>query len=78
MDRRYCNKRPVGEKWSDLIFPIEKAPGKDFRLWNDSLDSIAPRGIPMHRLGRRRAKGHKTCNDEDDFWESEEAPATLF
>ena len=78
LDRRYRNKRPIREKWSDLIFPIEKPPGKDFRLWNDALDSIAPRGIPTHRLGRRKAKGHKIWNTDDDFQEPEEAPATLF
>jgi hypothetical protein len=78
LDRRYCNKRPIGEKWSDLIFPIEKPPGKDFRLWNNALNNIAPRGIPTHRLGRRRAKGHKIWNNEDDFRDLEEPPATFF
>jgi hypothetical protein len=76
--QRYRNKRAAGEKWSDLIFPIEKPPGKDFRLWNDAIDSIAPRGIPLCRLGERTAKGHKVWPNDDDFRELEEEPPTLF
>ena len=75
--RRYRSKRTSEERWSDLIFPIEKPPGKDFRLWNDALDSIAPRGIPRHRLGARITKGHKIWPD-DDFSEQEEDKPTLF
>ena len=76
--RRYRTKRPAGEMWTDLIFPNEKPPGKDFRLWNDAIDCIAPRGIPKHRLGRRMVKGHKIWSHADDFRELGEEPLTLF
>ncbi len=78
LDRRYQTKRPVGEKWSDLIFPNKKPPGKDFRLWTDAIDCIAPRGIPKHRLGDRIVKGHKTWPNDNDFCEREEESPTLF
>ena len=76
--RRYRTKRPIGEKWSDLIFPNEKPPGKDLRLWNDAIDCIAPRGIPKRRLGRRTVKGHKIWPHADEFRERDEVPPTLF
>ena len=78
LDRKYRAKRSHEEKWSELIFPLENPPGKDFRLWNDALDCIAPRGIPKHRLGRRTNKGHKTWPYEDGYREIPDEPATQF
>ncbi len=30
LDRQYRIKQPDGDRWSSLIFPNEKPPGKDF------------------------------------------------
>ena len=78
LDRRYHNKRPHGEKWSNLIFLNEKHTGKDFHLWNKVLDSIAPRGIPKHRLGEWIARGHKIWLQDDDYHDIAAESPTLF
>jgi hypothetical protein len=47
LDRKYLTKRPTGAKWSQLIFPQEMPPVRDFPLWVSALKSIAPRGCPQ-------------------------------
>jgi hypothetical protein len=44
LDRRYLAKQPPESRWSRLIFPQEKSPIRDFRLWVGALKSIASRG----------------------------------
>ncbi len=44
IDRRYLTRCQKGELWSTLIFPQERPPDKDFKLWENALLSIAPRG----------------------------------
>lgn len=58
LDHQYRAKRPVGTKWSDLIFPIKNPPGKDLRLWNDAIDCIAPQGIPKHMSELQQGTKH--------------------
>jgi hypothetical protein len=66
--------------WSQLIFPQEKPPVRDFCLWVNALESIAPRGCQQHRLGRLIDVGHTVLPDPwltiDAVWP--EAPPTLF
>jgi hypothetical protein len=78
IDRRYRHKRPQGAKWTSLIFPVKKPPARDFRLWVDALEDIAPRGIPMFRLGTRVAKGHKTWPQGEPTYEDPTEKPTLF
>jgi hypothetical protein len=44
IDRKYLTRRQKGELWSTLIFPQEKPPDKDFKLWENALFCIAPKG----------------------------------
>jgi hypothetical protein len=44
VDRRYLRQRQRRELWSTLIFPQEMPPKKDFKLWENALLCIAPRG----------------------------------
>jgi hypothetical protein len=44
LDRKYLTRCQKGELWSTLIFPQEKPPEKDFKLWENALLCIAPRG----------------------------------
>ena len=59
LDRRYRTRRREGEKWSSLIFPVERPAVRDFDLWRSALEDIAPRGVPKRRLGPRIRTGHK-------------------
>jgi hypothetical protein len=44
IDRKYLTRRQKGESWSTLIFPQEKPPDEDFKLWENALLCIASRG----------------------------------
>jgi hypothetical protein len=50
LDRLYLERRPPGAMWSTLIFPQESPSAKDYRLWQQALCLIAPRGRPQQRL----------------------------
>ena len=59
VDRKYLRPRALDETWSTLIFPQERPPRKDFKLWQQAVLLLAPRGRPDRRLGWLLAKGHK-------------------
>jgi hypothetical protein len=42
VDRRYRTRRPEGENWSSLIFPVKQPAARDFNLWRSALEEIAP------------------------------------
>ncbi len=44
INRKYLTRCQKGKSWSTLIFPQEKPPDKDFKLWENALLCIAPRG----------------------------------
>ena len=37
LDRKYLEKRRDNELWSEVKFPVEKPPNKDFWLWKAAL-----------------------------------------
>jgi hypothetical protein len=51
IDRKYLTRHQKGELWSTLIFPQEKPPDKDFKLWENALLCIAPRGQLQDCIG---------------------------
>ena len=53
IDRRYLTKQTSEESWSRLIFPREKLPAHNFRLWKEALGCIAPRGNPQYCFSNR-------------------------
>ena len=59
LDRKYLKQRGVGEQWSNLRFPKEKPPRKDFRLWQQEIAKLIPAGGIMNRLGNFKAYPHK-------------------
>lgn len=59
VDRKYLRPRALEETWSTLIFPQERPPRKDFKLWQQAVLLLAPRGRLDRRLGRVLTKGHK-------------------
>ena len=59
VDRKYLEQWPLEEAWSTLIFPQERPPRRDFKLWQQAVLLLAPRGRPDRRLGRLLVKGHK-------------------
>jgi hypothetical protein len=59
LDRQYLERRPPRAMWSTLIFPQESPSAKDYRLWQQALCLIAPRGRPQQQLGKFVNKGHK-------------------
>jgi hypothetical protein len=68
LDRKYLKQRPEENPWSTLIFPIEKLTQGQFRIWEQLLLTITPRGRYGQRLGRFLNKGHKIWEwriDED-------------
>jgi hypothetical protein len=80
LDRRYRTRRPEGETWSSLIFPVERPPARDFQLWRLALEDIAPRGVPRRWLGSHVGAGHKlwpmgetlpevTVEEPSAFWQ---------
>jgi hypothetical protein len=58
-DHQYLTKQHSHEAWSWLIFPQDKPPTRDFHLWQQAIETIAPRGRPCFRLGRMVDRGHK-------------------
>ena len=36
----YLKKRPAGEKWSSLTFPVEQPPRAFFNMWKEALLAI--------------------------------------
>jgi hypothetical protein len=64
LDRRYLERRPPGAMWSTLIFPQESLPAKDYRLWQQALCLIAPRGRPQQGLGKFVSKGQRFGNGD--------------
>jgi hypothetical protein len=73
IDRRYLTWRQKGETWSTLIFPQERPPDKDFKLWESALFSIAPRGRLQDCIGKFVEKGHKIWD-----WRYDEEEAKLY
>jgi hypothetical protein len=80
LDRRYRTRRPEGETWFSLIFPVERPPARDFQLWRLALEDIAPRGVPRRWLGSHVGAGHKvwpmgktlpevTVEEPSAFWQ---------
>jgi len=57
--KKYMKQWPEENLWSTLIFPIEKPTRGQFKLWEQVLLAIAPRGSYRQRLGRFLNKGHK-------------------
>ncbi len=73
IDRRYLTRRQKGELWSTLIFPQERPPDKDFKLWENALFCIAPRGRLQDHIGKFVEKGHKIWE-----WRYDEEEAKLY
>jgi hypothetical protein len=59
LDGRYVKKRRPGETWSELKFPHEQPPRKDFTFWAQALQQLVPAGGIMDRLGRFHHQGYK-------------------
>ena len=59
LDKKYLKKRSPTETWSQLSFPKEKPPNKDFHLWRIALHQIVPIGGIQDRLGRFNHEGYK-------------------
>ncbi len=59
INRKYLTWCQKGESWSTLIFPQEKPPDKDFKLWENALLCIAPRGQLQDCAGKFVERGHK-------------------
>ena len=60
LDPKYLGRRPDGEKWTKLErFPNEHPTAADFRLWQDALRQVAPRGRVSVGLGNFVSSPHK-------------------
>ena len=60
IDRAYNEKREEGERWSSLLFPIERPRSSDFRLWRAALQQLRlGSGHSRPRLGEFLSAGHK-------------------
>ena len=42
LDAKYLRRRREDECWSNIKFPREKPPRKDFVLWEEALLQVAP------------------------------------
>jgi hypothetical protein len=73
LDRRYLKRRQRGESWSTLIFSQEKPPEKDFKLWENALLCIAPRGQLWDCIGKFVERGHMIWE-----WRYDEEEAKLY
>jgi hypothetical protein len=73
IDRRYLKRRQKGELWLTLIFPQERPPDKDFKLWENALLCIAPRGRLQDCIGNFVEKGQKIWE-----WRYDEEEAKLY
>eukprot|EP00956_Cyclotella_meneghiniana_P010715 scaffold14988_cov36-Cyclotella_meneghiniana.AAC.2 len=62
LDSKYLQKRPLGARWSDLLFPTTKMQGNHFALWRSVLLQLAPGHRRPRRLGKFVAVGHKAWN----------------
>ncbi len=59
LDKRYLDQRQPGQKWSALIFPVEKPPQGHLCIWRDCLCSLAPCGRADQCVGVYKSKGYK-------------------
>jgi hypothetical protein len=59
INKRYLVPRSLDDNWSHLIFPNKKPPQRDFALWREVVQSLAPRGQIQHRIGNFTSRGHK-------------------
>ena len=59
LDSKYLDRRPDTTNWSELNFPKEKPPRKDFQLWREALHHIAPPVGIQDRLGAFLHSGYK-------------------
>ena len=41
LNKKYLKKRPQGENWSTLRFPVERPPRAHFQMWKEALLAIA-------------------------------------
>jgi hypothetical protein len=73
INRKYLTRCQRGESWSTLIFPQENPPNEDFKLWENALLCIAPKGRLQDRIGKFVEKGHKIWE-----WRYDEEEAKLF
>ncbi len=48
IDKRYLVPWSLDDNWSHLIFPNKKPPQRDFTLWQEVVQSLAPRGWIQH------------------------------
>jgi hypothetical protein len=73
IDRKYLTWRQKGELWLTLIFPQEKPPDKDFKLWENALFCIAPRGQLQDCIGKLVERGNTIWE-----WRYDEEEAKLY
>ena len=67
-------KRELDENWSNIKFPTERPPNKDFVLWRTAENSIVPvEGIP-DKLGKLMHNRHKVWDWRYDLQKQTSAP----
>ena len=59
LHRKYLKQIGVGGHWSTFLFPKEKPPRKDFRLWKQEIAQLIPAGGIMDRLRNFKAPPQK-------------------
>ncbi len=59
VDKRYLQKRRVGERWSSMKFPREEVTVPEMELWCRAIAQVASHGPAQASLGVFRANGHK-------------------
>jgi hypothetical protein len=52
LDLLYLYPQQTGKCWSQYRFGIQNPPPRDFALWRDALNQLAPGGRKVNRLGK--------------------------
>ncbi len=73
VDKRYLQRRRIGEWWSSMTFPCKEVTESEMGLWCRAIAQVVLRGPEQASLGRLKSGGHKVWD-----WRVQESKDCLY
>jgi hypothetical protein len=72
-DKRYLQKRRIGDHWLSMKFPCEEITELEMGFWCRAIAQVVSRGLAQSSLGRLKTGGHKVWE-----WRVQESKGRLY
>ncbi len=73
VDKRYLQRRQIGEWWSSMTFPHKEVTELEMGFWCRAIAQVVLRGPAQASLGRLKSGGHKVWE-----WQVQESKGRLY